>query len=864
MMGNNNKALNNTAHNVYRGISSAGTNNTIAGNIIFNITGGYGEGNDGTNGGEAAIVGSFGTIIANNTIYDCKLNESCAAIIVSTRSNVYGNIINITNKDCGIQLSGIQGINDIIINDNIINNGKIGIYVVGYMDNVTIINNNINLDSGVGISFKRQSSVKFITNVTIINNTILTSNIFINSTEVSNPYICENNTFNKIAIVTKDNFNDYFDSNGCLKDFSNFTIVSLIFSGEFIDLPVNTISINKSLNISGLNSNIKDIQFNISGNDVIMNNINLEMTINKPAITLNNVTDFNLIKSNIVVFSDNPALILSSSYAYLYSNIIHVNNLSPAILANYKSQLIASVNFIKSTGQYSINLSDSGDSSSENLKNNVSNNCLVSHDNVGDSSIYFNEGLENNSIIQNNTFYLQSEIIIIDKSIFINSNYSIKLINSLGEGIPNCELIIILTDSNNYNYTYLVNTSDDGVAILNLNCPVGNYIVSAIFNGSEMYNSTSTTSSLEIKYIDTSLIVSDVELEYGEDILIKVYLKGDNASINLDGKEISLTVNGSTYVSTTNDGLALFKIKTLPLGTHIINYLFKGDEDYSESNATSNITVNQASSIIEAKNMVVLYDDGSKLLGYLKTKTGKGIAKQPISIVFAGKTYSLTTDSQGKFSLNIGKLVPKTYIAKISYINGTEYSSASKTVTVQVKTRTTKIIASSLVKYYGTSNPLVAYLKDINNKPIASKTVSININGKIYKKTTDKNGKVSLSINLPVKSYKTTFKFSAPYYGSSSKVVTLKMVKPTIKAVNPKVKKGKKLSVVFKNAYGSVISYEKVYFNFKGKKYNAVTNAKGIITLLCNINKANYSLVAGFRSTATYGTTKAVIKFSVV
>lgn len=73
MFGSYNKALNNTIYNVFRGISTDGEGNEIVGNIIFNITGGYNEGNDGTLGGDYAIVGSLGSLIANNTIYNSKM-----------------------------------------------------------------------------------------------------------------------------------------------------------------------------------------------------------------------------------------------------------------------------------------------------------------------------------------------------------------------------------------------------------------------------------------------------------------------------------------------------------------------------------------------------------------------------------------------------------------------------------------------------------------------------------------------------------------------------------------------------------------------------------------------------------------------
>lgn len=183
---------------------------------------------------------------------------------------------------------------------------------------------------------------------------------------------------------------------------------------------------------------------------------------------------------------------------------------------------------------------------------------------------------------------------------------------------------------------------------------------------------------------------------------------------------------------------------------------------------------------------------------------------------------------------------------------------------VQVKTRITKIIASNLVKYYGDSKKLVIYLKDTNNKAVASKYITIKINGKTYKKVTNKKGKVYLPLVLSKKVYRASIKFSANYHKTSSKKIKVSVVVPKVSALSKSVKKGKKLIVVFKTYNGKVIKNQKVYFKFKGKTYNLITNSKGITTLTCNIKKGSYSIVAGFKYASKYGTSKTKIKFNVV
>lgn len=269
MFGSYNKALNNTIYNVFRGISTDGEGNEIVGNIIFNITGGYNEGNDGTLGGDYAIVGSLGSLIANNTIYNSKMytfgGSGGSAIYAGPNNEIYGNKITVIASSRGIHI-GASSCN-VNIYDNIINteSGN-GVYTLGYMNNLRIMYNVITSESGMGIQIKKQSNSKYPTNVFIINNNILTFNdLFMDLSDVlnKNSLICENNTYKKIFVVTKNTFFRYFDNNGNL---NCEDIDILVFKGRFDsdDLNINSININKPIYILGNDANIKNIQFNIT------------------------------------------------------------------------------------------------------------------------------------------------------------------------------------------------------------------------------------------------------------------------------------------------------------------------------------------------------------------------------------------------------------------------------------------------------------------------------------------------------------------------------------------------------------------------------------------------------------------------
>lgn len=860
IMGEYNRIIKNTIYNVYRGISTDGNYNEIIGNVIFNITGGYYEGNDGTQGGEYAIVGNLGSLIANNTVYDSKFNDAGSAIYVGPNNNVYGNNLTVTDSNAIIIHASSSNVN---IHDNIINtkSGK-GIYTLGHMNNVTIMSNIITSESGIGIQIKKQSNSKYPKNVYIVNNYILTSNdIFIDVEGVLNKssLICENNTCKKIVVVTKENFFSYFDNHGNLK-LDNIGI--LVFKGSFDsnELNVNSININQSVYILGNNVNIKNIQFNITSSNVIVENINFNIE-SESAIYLNNANNVSLIGNQIKSISPNSAIIVSKSFTKILSNKIQAKSLG--ILADYGSQIIVNNNVIKVTGNYTIDLTSSGNSSSDLVKNNISNNYLLGNL-KGDLSVSYLNMCENNNIIYDNDGLI-SKLIVNDNVAFVNQNpmLVINLVDFDGNPIVDKKITLKLTNSQGQQSVYSVFTNIHGIALLKEAIPVGNYKFSAIYDGDEFYKSSQALNiTLNVIYMDTSLLISNINTYYGISIVIKAILKGNDV-ILLDNKTISVTVNGKTYKNSTVNGVAAFNIGILPKGSYSIDYVFDDDENCTGSIGKANLVVNMMPTVIGANNVVMFYKDGSGVIAYLKDNAGKSIAGKAITIEINGKAYKKTTDKKGKVTLPVS-LTPKTYSVSLNFIGDSNYKSSSKSIKVQVKTRITKIVASNLVKYYGDSKKLVIYLKDANNKAIAGKLMIIKINGKTYKKTTDKKGKVSLSLSLSKKTYKATIKFSAKHHKSSSKIVKVSVVSPKVSALSKNVKAGKKLNVVFKTYNGKVISGQKVYFKFKGKTYYLTTNSKGITTLTCNVKKGLYNVVAGFKSASVYGSTKTNIRFKVI
>ena len=84
---------------------------------------------------------------------------------------------------------------------------------------------------------------------------------------------------------------------------------------------------------------------------------------------------------------------------------------------------------------------------------------------------------------------------------------------------------------------------------------------------------------------------------------------------------------------------------------------------------------------------------GKYFYAYLKDSSGKAISSQKVTIKFSSKSYTKTTNSNGRVSLFISAN-PGSYATTVSFATTSSYYASSKSVTVKVLANTTaKIIA---------------------------------------------------------------------------------------------------------------------------------------------------------------------------
>ena len=344
------------------------------------------------------------------------------------------------------------------------------------------------------------------------------------------------------------------------------------------------------------------------------------------------------------------------------------------------------------------------------------------------------------------------------------------------------------------------------------------------------YQSNEFVDSFTIESKGTNIILTDLNTVYNSGYEYKVKLVDKNGN-PLAGKELEFTLNNVTGTLVTDEnGEASLNI-SLKTGTYTFEIRYGGEKVYINSSNSS--LINVKSSINLPSNN---YTYGSKYIVSFLGKDSNALSNQNVTIVFAGKTYNLKTDSNGKVSINI-TLKPGTY--KVTIKNPDTLEEKNQTIRVFPRIAENK----NLIMYYGAGSSYKVRVYDDYGKIAKNVTVKFTINGKTYSIKTDNNGYAYLKISLKPNKYA----ISATYKGFTVKNnVTVKSTVIT-KNVTKKKAKTVKFTAKLVNSKGKILKYKYIKFKFKSKIYKRKTNAKGIATLsLKNLKRGKHVIYSTY------------------
>jgi hypothetical protein len=243
---------------------------------------------------------------------------------------------------------------------------------------------------------------------------------------------------------------------------------------------------------------------------------------------------------------------------------------------------------------------------------------------------------------------------------------------------------------------------------------------------------------------------------------------------------------------------------------------------------------------IKAPDVKMHYKDGIKFTVTLKDSANKAIKKAKIKITIDGQTYTKTTDSKGKASINLN-FKSGTYSVTTAFDGTKSYGKKSVKSTVTIKST---IKCDDFSKYY--KNKAVYYSKfyDKKGKLLKETSIKFKLNSKSYSAKTNKKGVAKLSIDLKPGKYSVS-SINSKTSETITKTITIKTLIET-KDLTMKESDGSKFTVKVLNSNGKASPNKKVTLKVNGKTYTPKSNSNGIASQAIDLKEGKYTITTEY------------------
>lgn len=366
--------------------------------------------------------------------------------------------------------------------------------------------------------------------------------------------------------------------------------------------------------------------------------------------------------------------------------------------------------------------------------------------------------------------------------------------------------------------------------------------------------------------ISSAPVLTDDVLASGNGVVInapdveKFYHGSERFNVNLSdsegnplvGESVAITINNVTYNRVTND----MGIASLALNLNAGNYSVK--VDYKDTSVVSNVLIK---STIIGNDLVKYYKNDSQFYVKVLDSNGDILVNQTVSININGVFYNRTTNESGIAKLTINLYTGNYTLTVLNPSNG-EKASFMVSVLPLIDVKDCTVGFQNGGRYYAT-------LRDNQGNPLANKTVTFNIHGVFYNRTTDENGTASLAINLLYGKYTITAKYGD--FQVSSYVTVKADPELTILNENNTVKSGDYFSVrlwdkTIDKPIGGELIYYMVYYDGGEEPIvaGAYTDGDGISQVHVGLPADTYQTYIGFQGNEGIGSQWTIINMKVV
>ena len=248
----------------------------------------------------------------------------------------------------------------------------------------------------------------------------------------------------------------------------------------------------------------------------------------------------------------------------------------------------------------------------------------------------------------------------------------------------------------------------------------------------------------------------------------------------------------------------------------------------------------------------------------LTDSEGNAISNQSVTFNLCNTNYTQKTDDNGVASLKID-LTPGSYNMTVYYLGDSTYNPTKSNFTIVSYQIASKIVAQSTKILRG--NYFTIYLYDTNNNPLSAQSVTFNLNGNTYTRTTNSKGAASLKISQKVGNYGVTITYAGEgaYTGvTKTFTITSYRLATKITPVSKKIVKGNYFTVTLKDKNSNVLKGEKVIIKISNKKYTRTTNSNGKASVKIKLTaKKYYKVKVTYKGSASYKASSKTVKIYV-
>ena len=437
------------------------------------------------------------------------------------------------------------------------------------------------------------------------------------------------------------------------------------------------------------------------------------------------------------------------------------------------------------------------------------------YNNLTDSKSF--EIIKSNTTFQlnvNNISYGEDEVIIITPQRGVTGNYTLYIENVLNVTVP--------IEMGEVKYTLK-------------RLPIGNYTLTATYNGDNNYNSTSLTKSFTVSKTNATISINVGKITEGENVNI-VFIVSEGAT-----GTITYEIPGLyTPRNRTLSGVPVtWLISPLEHGIYTVNVYYEGDNNYYPSINSTIIDYRFKSTLnVTARTM------GNKVrfTTDLKGENGEAINGN-VSVSVNGTSYNISV-TNGIGYCDVEGLAEGNYSYAATFAGDDKFSNTTITGDFEVETPEIIIDIPDVTKYYSGSERLYVYIKDSNGNPITNTVVYVIINNVKYNRTTNTNGSASFPINMPPGEYGiTAYINTTDVHEGAGTVKILSTI--TASDIVKIYKNATKYSAVFTDSKGNYLPEgTSVSFNINGVFYNRKVNNAGVASLNINLPDGKYILTA--------------------